>query len=255
MAAPPMDPRIRRRRIEVRREEGRRRLRFLVASSLAAATVAAAAGATRSPLLDVDRLEVRGARRTPRAQVLAVTGLGRHPLMVEVDEAEVARRVESLPWVLQAEAARRWPGTVRIALTERTAEVVVAAEGGRWALADGSGRVLEVADQKPPGLPVVANLPPPGPPGSSLAGPAGAALSVASALPAQLRPRVSELSVLPGGEVELRLVPPGALARLGRPVRLGQKLATLVTLLDKADLSRAAVIDVRVPQAPTLTRR
>ncbi|MGI9033123.1 MAG: hypothetical protein ACR2HY_05490, partial [Acidimicrobiales bacterium] len=57
----PIDPRIRRRQLQVRRAEGRRRLRLLVATSIVVAVLGAGWGLTRSPLLDVDRVTVQGA--------------------------------------------------------------------------------------------------------------------------------------------------------------------------------------------------
>ena len=63
---PPMPhPRFRERRIKVRRDEGRRRLRRLVILALVMAAVLGGLGATRSVLLDVDDVAVAGGARTP----------------------------------------------------------------------------------------------------------------------------------------------------------------------------------------------
>lgn len=251
---PPMDPRIRQRRIEVRRDAGRRRLRVLLACLGVATVVGGAAAATRSPLLDVDRVEVAGAERTPRGQVVNAGGLGGRPAMTDVDTATVARRVEALPWVLDARVGKEWPGTVRVEVVERQAVAAVPADGG-WAVVDAAGRVLEVAVAKPAGLPVLGAVPSPGRPGSMLAPASAVALRVAAALPAQVRARVADVAAVAGGEVELQLVPAGSVVRLGRPVDLEAKLQSLATLLTRADLAGVAVVDVRVPRAPVLTRR
>lgn len=250
----PMDPRIRQRRIEVRRHAGRRRLRVLLACLGTAAAVTAAAAATRSPLLDVDHVDVRGAERTPRRQFLHAGGLVGRPAMTDVDSATVARRVEALPWVLDARVRRQWPGTVRVDVVERDPVAAVPAEGA-WAVVDAAGRVLEVVGAKPGGLPVLGGVPSPGPPGSTLAPAAGVPLGVAAAVPAGLRPRVADVATVAGGEVELRLAPPGVVVRLGRPVDLDAKLAALAALVAGADLTATAAVDVRVPRAPVLTRR
>lgn len=251
-----IDPRIRQRRVDVRREEGRRRLRALVASIVVVAAIAVGVGLTRSPVLDLDYVNVVGAERTPRAALLAATGLDGHPLLVEIDTPTVARRAAALPWVKSARARREWPGTVRIEVTERAPVVVLPVDGGsRWALVDATGRVLSIDRVKPPGWPAIANVARVGPPGTSVAADAAAALSVATALPVVLRPRVTDLAVVSGGEVELHLGPPGGIVRLGPPRQLGPKFAALATLLEKADLTRVAYLDVRVPQAPVLTRR
>jgi cell division protein FtsQ len=251
----PVHPRFRRRRIEVTREEGRRRLRFVAACLGVAAAIGGAVGASRSPLLDVDAVELRGARHTAVGDVRGATGLGRHPLMVEVDPAGVARRVEALPWVLRARARRRWPGTVVVDVRERTAVAAVAAPGGRWALADGTGRILALEGTGPAGLPAVRGAPAPGRPGTP--GPASAArsLRVAAALPAPLRPRVAEVVADPAGELELHLRDPGGVVRLGPADQLPAKLSAALTVLEKVGLGGFTVLDVRVPAAPVLTRR
>ena len=77
---------------------------------------------------------------------------------------------------------------------------------------------------------------------------------MAGALGGQLRGRVGEIAVVPGGEVVLRLVPPGGEVRLGDADDLPAKLTAASTVLEKADLAGLRVLDVRVPQAPVLTR-
>lgn len=251
-----IDPRIRQRRVQVRRDEGRRRLHVLTASLAVVGVLAAGAGMTRSPLLDVDYVDVRGAEKTPREALLRATGLRGHPLMVEIHTDQVIRRAEALPWVKKATARREWPGTVRVEVTERApAAVLPVDEGRRWAIADVTGRILEVGTAKPAGLPVIGNVRDVGAPGSSIANAAGASLDVAASLPRSLRPRVADVATGPGGEVELQLVPPGGVVRLGVSEDLDQKYSALLTLLEKVDLAKLAVIDVRVPRAPVLTRR
>lgn len=250
-----MDPRIRQRRLDVRRDQGRHRLRLLVGSVSVAALVVVAVGATRSPLFDVDYVDVRGAEQTARLEVVGAGRLDDHPAMLDVDTATVARRVEALPWVLDARARRQWPGTVRIDIVERRPVAVVPAGEGIWAVADAEGRVLAAGPEKPPDLPVVGNQPPAGRPGTWLAPSAVPSLRVAAALVPELRARVADVATTPGGEVELQLVPPGGVVKLGPSVDLTLKLDVLATVLGRADLDRVAVIDVRVPRAPALTRR
>ena len=250
-----MDPRIRQRRMEVRREEGRRRRRVMLACLIVASALAGAGGAARSPLFDVDYVDVRGAEHTPRLEVLRAGGLDGRPAMVDVDSGSVARKVETLPWVREAIVRRDWPGTVRIDLTERRPAAVLPAGEGQWAVADAAGRVLAVGPDKPAALPVIGGAPRPGPPGSNLGRDVSPALRVAASLPHALTRRVADVAVVAGRQVELQLVPPGGVVRLGPPSGLGEKLRVLEALLEQADLARLAVIDVRVPRAPALTRR
>lgn len=251
----PMDPRIRRRRIEVRRDEGRKRLRILGGCGAVVLAALAAVGISRSPLLDVDYVDVRGAEETGRLDLVAAAGLGGHPAMLDVDTGDVVRRVEALPWVLSASAHLRWPGTVTIDVTERRPAAVLPAGSGLWAVADVTGRVLEIGPDKPAGLPVIGNVPLPEQAGGKVAATAVPSLKVAAALPAPVRDRIADVATVAGGEVELQLGPPGGVVRLGRPEDLPTKLSVLATVLARADLANVRVIDLRVPEAPALTRR
>lgn len=250
-----IDPRIRQRRIEVRRAEGRRRLRLLLATLGGLATVGAGLGATRTPLLDVDHVVLRGLQRTPRADVLAASGLDRRPLMTEVDAGALSRQIETLPWVLDAKAGRRWPSTVQIQVRERTPAAVAAAEGGRWAVLDGTGRVLAVEPVRPPGLPALAGRSTAARPGTAAGPDLSVPLRVAAALPPPLRSSVAEVVTAGDDQVELRLSRPGSVVRLGPPHSLEAKLTAALTVIQKADVTTLRVLDVRAPESPVLTRR
>src|SRR5579875_1422742 len=140
----PIDPRFRRRWVEARRAEGRRRLRALLAGLSVAALAGLATGLLYSPLLRVRDVVVVGDVHTPRAAVLAAAGLsvpGRVP-MLDAGSASEVRAVEALPWVARASFTKRWPWTVVVSVHERR-PVAVVADGAGQALVDGSGRVLE----------------------------------------------------------------------------------------------------------------
>lgn len=176
---PRMDPRIARRRVEVRREEGRRRLRILVWCSVAAAVALLAVGSLWTPLFQVRHVTVSiaptasqapGAPSLTDAQVVAAAGLAHRRLMIGVDGAKVARRLDALPLLGAARVAVDWPATVKISVSERLPVAAVAVPGPpgrapRWAIVDATGRVLAVDASAPPGVPVlygVAAVPPAG---------------------------------------------------------------------------------------------
>jgi len=254
----PMDPRIRARRIAVKRAEGRRRLKVLTAVLGTVVVVAAALGLVRTPLLAVRHVEVQGADHTAMAQVIAAAGLQGHRLMFDVHPGALDRRlVDALPWVASASVSRRWPATVEIRLEERTPIATVAAAGGQSALVDASGRILAAGPSPAsaaPTLLAISGLAPAGAPGTWI-GPgqqAQAALVVAGALPAPVRARMTQLSVTKGGEVDAVLAS-GTTVLIGAPTDLPEKLLALSTLLDRIDQKGVATIDVRVPDAPVLT--
>ena len=250
-----MDPRLRRRRVEVRREQGRRRFRVLVGVTAVVAVGCAGWAATDSVLLDLDRVVVEGGQHTRPEEATFATGLRMGQPMLDIDEAAVRRSVETLPWVREATVRRHWPGQVRVTLSEREAVAVAPLDDG-VALIDGTGRILEWLPAGPADLPVLAGLPPIGRPGTSLDANGVATLRVAVALPAELRARTAGLAPAAGdgGEVELRLNPEG-MVRLGPPDDLDRKFTAIRAVLAQVDLRNLAVLDVRRPESPVLTRQ
>jgi cell division protein FtsQ len=249
-----MDPRIRRRRIEVKRGEGRRRLRILVGSVAVAALIVGVVGATRSPLMDVDHVVVTGGAHVTAEQIVAVAGLRDQPQLIDVGTKRVARKAESLPWVATATVIRQWPSTVKVHVTERMPAASLPAEGGRWAVADAGGRVLEVLDARPSTMPSVAGAPPAGGAGTRLSPAGREAMAVAAALTPDLRGITAELAVTADGEIELHVVPAGVI-RLGDASQLPDKLTAAATVLAGLAPKSWRVLDVRVPRAPVLARR
>lgn len=252
-------PRLRARRIAVQRAEGRRRLRRLGALAVVASVVAAAWGAASSPLLDVDRISVTGADHLSASAVEEASGIDRGTPLVSVDPGAVEQTITRLPWVHTAEVRREWPGTVRIAITERTPLAVALTDDGGWGVLDATGRVLEVvrppegvspADVKPP-LPLVAGVSP-GAAGSKV-GEEAAGLRVLARLPADIVGAVQSVTA-PDGDVVLQLAGGGEV-RFGDASRIEEKVLAVATVLQKVDLGALSRLDVSVPGSPVLTRR
>lgn len=247
-----IDPRLRARRIAVRRDEGRQRLRRLSAVGVVAAVAVLVVGLTRSAVLDVDRVQVVGAQHTPVAAVQHATGVRGHSPMTDVDLDRARRGVLELPWVRTVSITRSWPGTVKVVITERAAVAVVTAGSAGFALVDGDGRVLETNPAPPPGFVLLANVPTPGLPGTTIDPSATDALAVARLMPASLRPKVSTV-VAENDGVVLRLMA-GGVVRLGAATDLVAKLRAADTVLTDVDPTNLCAVDVRVAAAPSLTR-
>lgn len=252
-----IDPRFRQRRIEVKREEGRRRLRVLIAGTTVLVVIVTGLGAVRSPLFAARHVRVSGAAHTPIAEVIAAGRLGGHPLMIDVHPGRIDAAIERLPWVARASARTSWPDAVEVAVVERTAVATIASALGP-VLVDATGRVLGPA-------PAAAGVPPIAVDGGSppvpapLAPPAGAdvaavyapGLAVAAALPTALIPSIIRIIVVPGRSVGLQLTG-GASARLGDTSDLPSKLTAVLTLVERVRIG-SSTIDATVPSAPVLT--
>lgn len=264
---PPIDPRIRARRIEVARGTGRRRLRRLVGAGAVVALAAVAWAVVSSPLLDVEVVDVVGAERTGVDTVRSATGIERGDPLAWVDLGRAERGVEDLAWVDEAEVRRAWPGTVRVSVEERTAVAVVPGAGapapaegadGGWMLLGADGRQLERTSRLPDqaDLVVIEGVEPDEEPGSVLFGAVGA-LRAAAAVPEALRPWIARFAVGDNGDLEVLVVLEGGeelVAQLGPPVDLPEKMVALATIVDQADLEGVTSVNIRVPTSPALTR-
>ena len=139
----PIDPRFRERLIEVRRVEGRRRLRVLLILAGFLAVALLGWGFTRSPLLDVDHVHVTGTVHTAPADIATASGVHTGMAMFDVDIGDAAARVRAVPWILRVHVERQWPSTVSITVVERAPVAAVPAKAG-VAVVDRTGRVLAI---------------------------------------------------------------------------------------------------------------
>lgn len=247
---PPIDPRIRARRIEVRRGQGRRRLQRLVDVGVVAAVALGFVAALWSPLLDVDELRVDGAARSGEQAVLEQAGISVGDRLAGLDLHAAGARVAALPWVQEVQLTRGVDGVVTVDVRERT-PVAAVASGGATLLVDAEGRVLGPASSAPDvgGLVVLEGAEAPAP-GAYLGAGAADALALAAAVArtvpgavAAVRAEGLTATLVQGGEV-----------RFGDARQLDAKVRSLATMLDQVDLSCLAVLDLRLPANAVLTR-
>ena len=246
---PRVDPRIARRWVEARRQEGRRRLRILLWALSLAAVAALAVGSLYTPIFEVGTVRVSltgaagAAAPVSAARVRAEAGLDGHPLMIDLNAASAERRLDADPLLGAARVVKHWPGTVAVTVAERTALAQVAAGSGSGYLpVDATGRILGPATPAPAaGLPVlqgVGRVPatggwiagsagpgadPAASPGamvdlsaasssSDVPPPAAAALAFLQALPAALRGSVQSVTTRSPSGISLTVAPPRAAA-------------------------------------------
>lgn len=244
-----VDPRMRSRRIAVRRDQRKRRFKRVTVALAAVVVLVAAAVATQTPLLDVDRVRIDGVGHTATADVRRVSGISPGDTMVGVDVGRAAARVEDLPWIAEARVARRWPGTVEIHVTEREPLAMVGIGEGRVALVDEDGRVLEVTGQPPAGLPEVTGVRGRIAEGDELGRDARDALAILRAVRERLPGVVASVS----SELDAALASGGEI-RFGSTDDLDDKIVAVETVLADVDTDCLELLDVRVPGSPALTR-
>ena len=249
-ASPSIDPRIRARRIEVRRQTGRRRLQRLVDLGVVAVVALGFVGALWTPLLDVDEVRVRGAEHTGADTVAEVAGITRGDALIGVDLGVVGARVASLPWVAEVQISRGIDGLVDLRVSERS-PVATVGVGTAAMLVDAEGRVLGPVTEASDGPFVeLTDLGPVPPPGAYLDPAAADALALAARV-AVSAPRT--LASLGGADLTGTLIQGGEV-RFGDARQLDAKARSLRTVLEQVDLTCLAVLDLRLPGSPVLTR-
>jgi cell division protein FtsQ len=244
------DPRISRRRRAV--ERGKRR-RVIVSLAALGSLVLLVVIAFWSPLLEVRKVQVVGAKHTDAADVREATGLDEGPNLLLVSTGDVASSVETLPWVRSADVHRRLPGTVRVKLVERTPALVVTVAAGTWTI-DGSGHVLEegAVTKDLPTLTgsVIAGLEP----GERLDAPEiKAGLAVWRSLPKKIKAEVASVVAASRERVAL-ILRDGTMVRYGGAEGLRSKNEVLLVLLRRLDAEgrSATYVDISVPTSPAI---
>ena len=252
-----IDPRLRARRIEVKRSEGRKRLRRIVVAAAVGAVVVALWGISLTPLLDVDHIRVAGAAHTDAGAIESALDIRRGDALLTADVGSAADAVAELPWVERAEVRRAWPGAVRVEVVERVAVAAVAAKGGGWVLVDRAGNQLEVAKEPALELVRVAGRPVAAEPGELAGERYQGALDLAAVLPPTIRAAMVAIWPQRDGTLEASVrLRDGhdATVRFGAPDQLEAKLLALGSVLETTDPAGLRIIDVRVPSGPALTR-
>jgi len=256
-ATPPLgtriDPRLRARRIAVKRQAGRRRLRWSFVAGAVALVLAALFGLSYTPLFSVSRVDVDGAVEIDPTLLQSVIDNTKGSSIVWLDLASVRARLEADPWVRKVRVSRDWPHTIRIELVERRPVASFAGPDGQVRVVDGDGRVLAVLSGLPIDYPFMAVNAPNLDAGSDAPPAVLAGIAVANVLPDELRSHIKQLDVSDSGEVKIELNPSGTVL-IGPPSELRDKLVTLLTVLHKCGSGPPpATIDLQVPSKPSLT--
>jgi len=193
-----------------------------------------------SPLLDVRRVEIVGARHVSAAEIRATAAVPMGRPLARLDSAGITHRVESISRIADVAVARRWPHTVRIIVEERTAAVAVPGTGG-FVLLDGTGFAFETVGARPAGVPLVV-----GANAATLgADRVDAVVETLAAIPPAVRAKVTEVAA-PSAETVALTLRDGAHIMWGSAQDGARKAVVLTALLR----TRARYYDVSVPEAP-----
>lgn len=242
-----IDARLRDRRVTVRRDEGRRRLRLLSALGVIVVVLAVAYGVTRSPLMAVQSLEIVGTSHVSTAQVEKASHISKGVAMTDIDPKGAERGLRSLAWVADAKVSRNWPGDVKIVITERI-PVAQVAIGKRWLLVDKTGAALEFRKNVDPKLTQITGVAS-GKPGDPIAN-ASLLMPIVTRIPTALRDDIVAVHLGNDRAVELGLTSGGTVV-LGGVDQLAAKFVAVATVLaDVPPLGAQCTLDVAEPQSP-----
>lgn len=248
---PALHPRMRSRRIAIRRTEGLRRLRRLTWGLAGLALLVDGLALAHTGFVDVDRFDVAGSPNTSAAAVQSASGIHAGDALLTLDESGAERRIEELPWVAEADVVRQWPGTVRITVTERQPAAVLQVKDDPavpLALADATGRILDIGAH-PEGLIAVTQVPARLVEGGRVPAEARDALRIAAV--ASQRMPGTIVSVTVGLEATLGT---GGVVLFGSVDDLDTKLMALSTVLARVDLDCLGTLNISVPDHPALER-
>jgi cell division protein FtsQ len=235
-----------------KRSIARRRAAVLVAGALV--VVAFLWGLTalwRAPLLPVRTVEVTGASRLTTQSVLASAAVPADATLPKLPKSQILARLTANPWVAEASLTRTLPGTVNIAIVERTPIALVDAGGAELWLISADGHWLgRRSAEDTVAVPTVREAPGAVP----IAGKATAskelknALAVIDGLSPELRGRVQTVSASTVDKTALTLAD-GIQVFVGSVDQIAKKDQLVRQILKKE--KKLVYINVRVVERPT----
>ncbi len=250
-----MDPRLRERRIAVKRERGRRRLIIVGSIAGVVVLVVTALAVLSSSLFAVDRVDVQGAtysqaRYGEAFQAVIDDLMGEPVLLVDTEAAELA--LEQIPWIERAFVTTDFPDRVLIDVRERQPLAAIVGSDGRYRVIDREGRVLDVLTGRPRDYMLITGPAPDSEPGELTGTPFALAAQLVGALPSEIRALTESVSVdATTGDFGLTFTG-GVEVRLGSFDRIDSKLARLLQRV-REGLDGVIGIDVSTDEISDIT--
>jgi cell division septal protein FtsQ len=242
-----IEPRMRERRVAVKRAQGRKRLKWAAVVAGVVVVVVGTLAVLGSPLFAIkaDQLVVTGNVYADPERVQAVVDdlVGTPVLLADTQRAE--RELEAIPWVAAARVRTDFPHGATIEIREREAMATYRGPDLRFRVLDREGRVLDVIENYPLAY-VLLEGPDPVDlePGEFAPRGYAAAAELAKNLTGSVRGSVSSIEVTADGSRLVMHLDGDVDVRFGEARDLFAKLVRLETVLSSGGGQGPRVIDV-----------
>jgi cell division protein FtsQ len=251
-ASADVDPRIRARRRAVKRAEGRRRFRVLVAIGTLLVLLIGGSLVLQSPLFSVRQVQVDGVHFADKEAIQAVANSLYGQPLYRLDLAKAKEEILLQPWVRRVRIVRTWPRSVTLDVAERTPVGAVPMEDGQWRVIDIEGHVLAVTEGQPRDFMAIEGDPTPVGVGQTVSAPMISGARLAESLPGRLKTITTKVKVGGDGAVALDISPKGRIL-LGTIDDLRAKLISVLTYLDSCPGVQFETLDARAATALVMT--
>lgn len=237
------DRRFRLRRIAVRREEGRRRLRIVAWIGIPLVAVGVVLAILASPIFGVRNVSIDGVRYAAQATIAEADDMVRGKSIFSVDLGAVEAFLTTDPWIRDAQVKRRFPSTVFFDVSERSPIAWYLGSDNQARVIDIDGRVITVLNGQPTGYTQITGIGPDLAAGGQADDVYTAAAQVAASLPPEVAPLMLNMGVVGGTDLVMTLRS-GTVVTFGRPTDLRSKMVSLVLVLRRTDPQSLKGIDL-----------
>lgn len=259
---PGIEPRLRQRRIGVRRAEGRRRLKWVAIVGLVLAVLIAGLAVLGSGIFAIDNVTVSGQRYADDVVVQEVIDDLEGTATLLVDTVAAEQRLEEIAWVESARVRTSFPSSASIELRERIPLATMRGVDEMYRILDREGRVLAIETGQPVAPALISG---PGTLDLAVGQFADVGYAAASTLVTKLTPevrsRLVSITATPDGS-DIRIIlrnellngdeAPNIEVRLGAAIGDNEQIERLVRLervLDDIDGGETTIIDVSTEEA------
>jgi cell division protein FtsQ len=247
MASNKKEERDRRRRAIMRR-------RFAVVVGVALAVgvlVWGLAMAWSAPLLPVNQVQISGTSRLTTESVLSSAAIPADATLPKLPKSQILDRLRANPWVAEASLSRTLPGTVKIAIVERTPAAEVDAGGAElWFVSSDGYWLARRSAEDTIAVPTIRDVPGAVPLAGSMTSSKELknALAVITGLSPELRGRVKSVSASTEDKTALMLADKIEVF-VGSAENIAKKDQLIRQILGKE--KKLVYINVRVVERPT----